>query len=76
MDSFLCRYSVCVAFLMCYLGTPAGAATAGLSLLPGRLEVEVKPGVQKTVSFQIESPPSEQPVQGRLLLNLTDWSLE
>jgi hypothetical protein len=43
--------------------------------LPGRLEVEVKPGVQKTVSFQIESPPSDEPVQGRLLLNLTDWSL-
>jgi hypothetical protein len=71
----LSRYSVGVAFLAGWLGTPVGAATAGLSLLPGRLEVEVKPGVQKTVSFQIESPPSEEPVQGRLLLNLTDWSL-
>jgi hypothetical protein len=75
MDSNLCRYSACLAFLAFCPGTPAGAATAGLSLLPGRLEVEVKPGVQKTVSFQIESPPSDQLVQGRLLLSLTDWSL-
>jgi hypothetical protein len=71
----LCQYSVGLAFLTLCLGTPVRAATAGLALLPGRLEVEVKPGVQKTVSFQIESPPSDEPVQGRLLLNLTDWSL-
>ena len=72
---YLCLCSVGVALLAWGPVTPVRAATAGLSLLPGRLEVEVKPGVQKTVSFQIESPPSDEPVQGRLLLNLTDWSL-
>ena len=54
---------------------PAWAGTAGLALEPGRLEIEVKPGVQKTVSFQIESPPSDEAVRGRLLLSLTDWDL-
>ena len=57
------------------LGLPAWAATAGLALQPGRLEIEVKPGTQKTVSFEIESPPSDEAVRGRLLLSLTDWDL-
>src|ERR1035437_9988784 len=63
------------AVLVLALGLPACAATAGLALQPGRLEIQVKPGVQKTVSFEIESPPSDEPVRGRLLLSLTDWDL-
>lgn len=63
------------AVLVVALGLPAWAGTAGLALQPGRLEIEVKPGSQKTVSFQIESPPSEETVRGRLLLSLTDWDL-
>jgi hypothetical protein len=63
------------AILILALGLPARAATAGLALLPGRLEIPVTPGVQKTVSFEIESPPSDEPVRGRLLLSLTDWDL-
>lgn len=61
--------------LVAALGLPAWAGTAGLALQPGRLEIEVKPGTQKTVSFQIESPPSDETVRGRLLLSLTDWDL-
>src|SRR4051812_16760875 len=63
------------AALLAALALPAWAGTAGLALQPGRLEIEVKPGTQKTVSFQIESPPSEEAVRGRLLLSLTDWDL-
>ena len=63
------------AVLVLALGLPACAATAGLALQPGRLEIQVKPGAQKTVSFEIESPPSNEPVRGRLLLSLTDWDL-
>src|SRR5688572_12706067 len=55
--------------------TIAWPATSGLGLQPGRLEIEVKPGVQKTVSFEIETPPSVDVVRGRLMLSLTDWNL-
>jgi hypothetical protein len=54
---------------------PVWAGTGGLALVPGRLEIEAKPGVEKTVTFQIESPPSDEPVSGRLILSLTDWNL-
>ena len=63
------------AVLVVALCLPAWAGTAGLALQPGRLEIEVKPGAQKTVSFEIESPPSDEAVRGRLLLSLTDWDL-
>jgi hypothetical protein len=51
------------------------AQTAGLGLDPGRMEIEVKPGHEKTVGFTIDSPPSESAVRGRLLLSLTDWNV-
>ena len=72
------RTAICfrsTAVLIVALGLPAWAGTAGLALQPGRLEIEVKPGIQKTVSFEIESPPSDETVRGRLLLSLTDWDL-
>lgn len=53
----------------------AYAQNSGIGLNPGRLEVEVRAGEEKTVSFRIESPPSERPVRGRLLLTLTDWQI-
>src|SRR6266513_263621 len=67
--------AVLVAAVAAVAALPAWAGTAGLALEPGRQEIEVKPGAQKTVSFQIESPPSEEAVRGRLLLSLTDWDL-
>jgi len=51
------------------------AQTAGLGLDPGRMEVEMKPGQEKTIAFTIDSPSSEIPVRGRLLLSLTDWDV-
>ena len=53
----------------------SNAQTAGLGLDPGRMEVEMKPGQEKTIAFTIDSPPSELPVRGRLLLSLTDWDV-
>src|SRR5207249_2967642 len=53
----------------------AAAQTAGLGLDPGRMEVTLKPGQEKTVAFTIDSPFSEVPVRGRLLLSLSDWNV-
>jgi hypothetical protein len=52
------------------------AQTSGLGLNPARLEVEVNPGGEKTVGFRIEAPASSIPVQGRLMLTLTDWNID
>jgi hypothetical protein len=49
--------------------------TGGMGLNPARVEVEMKPGEERTVSFDIEAPPSDVRVQGRLLLSLTDWTV-
>jgi hypothetical protein len=55
-------------------GSPA--QTGGLGLDPGRMEVELRPGAEKTVGFEIETPPSKPPVSGRLLLSVTDWNIK
>jgi P pilus assembly chaperone PapD len=39
------------------------------------MEVELRPGAERTVAFEIEAPPSEQRVSGRLLLSVTDWTI-
>ena len=41
-----------------------------------RLEIEVVPGKSKTASFMIESPPSDIEVRGRLIMSLTDWTID
>ncbi len=52
------------------------AQTGGLGLRPMRLEIEGVPGKSKTASFMIESPPSDTDVRGRLIMSLTDWTIE
>src|SRR5689334_976828 len=73
------RYALSGALATLALGLvfnrPAVAQTAGLGVHPPRLELEMQPGTQKTVSFEVEAPPSDQPVRGRLLISLTDWNL-
>ena len=51
------------------------AQTAGLGLRPMRLEMDVRPGQDRTMSFVIESAPSDIRVRGRLLLTLGDWTI-
>ena len=53
-----------------------GAQTAGLGINPGRAEIEIKPGQEKTIAFEIESPPSDVPLRGRLTLALADWRID
>ena len=50
--------------------------TAGLGINPGRAEIEMKPGQEKTIAFDIEAPPSDVPMNGRLTLTLTDWQID
>ena len=68
-------YCALAALLVALAPVRAHADSAGLGLNPGRAEVEVMPGEEKTVSFRIDSPPSEQPVRGHLMLSLTDWKI-
>jgi len=67
-----------LALLLLGAGLSHGVSdrTAGLGLNPARLEVEINPGGEKTVAFRIESPPSDTPVQGRLMLSVTDWNID
>jgi hypothetical protein len=70
-----------VAALVLLLAEPAAAqdvrsGTSGLGLNPARLEVEIHPGGEKTAAFRVESPASDIPVQGRLMLSLTDWNID
>jgi P pilus assembly chaperone PapD len=69
---------VSVVLLLAAASSPGNgrATTGGLGLNPARLEVEINPGGEKTVGFRIESPPSDTPVQGRLMLSLTDWNID
>jgi hypothetical protein len=49
--------------------------TASISLSPLRIEAPVIPGVEKTVSFELFTPASPDGDAGRVVLNLTDWTI-
>lgn len=66
---------VAVLFSSLALPSVAAAQAGGLGLRPMRLEMEMPPGQERTMSFTIESPPAEHAVRGRLLLTLGDWQL-
>jgi len=68
-------WCVFVGGLLGALAPGSPAQTGGLGLMPGRMEVELHPGAERTVAFEIETPPSEQRVSGRLLLSVTDWNI-
>jgi P pilus assembly chaperone PapD len=70
----LARVIACLVLMIVSSGYVFGQ-TGGMGLNPSRLELEVQPGQEKTTAFQIESPPSEVTVRGRLLLSLTDWNV-
>ena len=64
----------CLILLFVRAGLAFGQ-TGGMGLNPSRLELEIGPGQEKTTVFEIESPPSDVTVRGRLLLSLTDWDV-
>jgi P pilus assembly chaperone PapD len=74
------RNFVVAIFVLIPLGAglshSVGNVNAGLGLNPARMEVEINPGSEKTVAFRIESPSSDLPVQGRLMLSITDWNID
>jgi P pilus assembly chaperone PapD len=49
--------------------------TASISISPLRIEAQVIPGVEKTVSFELFTPASPDGEAGRVVLNLTDWTI-
>lgn len=70
--------AVGVVACLILLFVPAGLVfgqTGGMGLNPSRLELEIRPGQEKTTAFEIESPPSDVTVRGRLLLSVTDWDV-
>jgi hypothetical protein len=71
--TFSCLLAV---LLVAISAVGAHAENGGLGLNPGRAEVEIMPGQEKTIGFHIDSPASEQPVRGHLLLTPTDWKID
>ncbi|MBM3791539.1 MAG: hypothetical protein FJW35_14490 [Acidobacteria bacterium] len=70
---------ISVALLLLLAGTvlpEVRGQTAGLGLNPAKVEIEVQPGEERTVGFRIDTPPSDVPVRGRLMLSLTDWMID
>lgn len=68
-------YGAVAAMLVALCGISGHAQGGGLGLNPGRAEIEIMPGEEKTIGFHIDSPASEKPVRGHLLLSLTDWKI-
>ncbi len=69
------RLGVLAGLWAAMLGTAAGQ-TPSLSIAPSRLEAEIQPGTEKTVSFEIGIPPAAERAAGRVVLSLTDWNLK
>jgi hypothetical protein len=69
--------SLLVVFLIAQYRPLLGQAPS-FSVNPLRIEMEVNPGAEKTVSFDIAAPTSSsaQAQAGRLILNLTDWTIK
>jgi hypothetical protein len=54
---------------------PLAGQMPAFSINPGRMEVEVKPGTGKTISFEINAANAVTPERGRLILSPTDWAI-
>ena len=55
---------------------PVRGQAPGFSLTPMRMDVEIKPGTEKTVSFEVKAGPSATAEQGRLEVIPTDWGIQ
>lgn len=71
----LVHVAITVAVLSLAGTAPVFGQTGGVGLNPARREVEILPGSERTVAFRIEPAPSQAPVQGRILLSPTDWTI-
>ena len=57
------------------LSTPAPGQTPAFSINPGKMEIEVNPGTEKTASFEVTAASAQVPERGRIIVNPTDWSI-
>jgi hypothetical protein len=58
------------------LTSPALAQAPAFSLNPMRQDVELAPGTEKTVAFEVKAGPSATGDRGRLVVTPTDWKVE
>jgi hypothetical protein len=54
---------------------PLHAQTPAFSINPGKLEVEVNAGAEKTVAFEVTAASTPVPERARIMLSQTDWSI-
>ena len=66
-----------IAGFICVTGCGVLPAQAPVfAINPMMMEVEVNPGVEKTISFEVAGAPSADPERGFLVLSLTDWKVQ
>lgn len=57
------------------LTNPALGQAPAFSLNPMRMDVELGPGTEKTVSFEVKAGASSSAEQGHLVLSVSDWAV-
>ena len=69
--------SLCAALWLslALLPGPGVAQSMPFDLRPTRLETEVNPGTEKTVSFRVQTAASSAPSRETLVLQSTDWTV-
>ena len=65
-----------VAVLAAVISNPLQAQAPAFSINPMRMEMEVRPGTERTAAFEIKAAPSADAERGRLILSLTDWKIK
>jgi hypothetical protein len=57
------------------LSSPLLCQTPAFSINPGKMELEVNPGTEKTASFEIAAASATVPERGRIMVTPTEWSI-
>jgi hypothetical protein len=57
------------------LPRPLLCQTPAFSLNPGKMEIEVNPGTEKTAAFEIAAASAPVPERGRIMVSQTDWTI-
>jgi hypothetical protein len=57
------------------LTSPLLCQTPAFSLNPGKMELEVSPGTEKTAAFEIAAAAAVVPERGRIMVTPTDWTI-
>jgi hypothetical protein len=57
------------------LSSPLLCQTPAFSINPGKMELEVNPGSEKTAAFEITAAAAQVPERGRIMVSQTDWNI-